>query len=126
MKLHGQRWLYRVGNAEVVVENAFSWWGWAQERWLVNGDVVRETGGWFALRRSHREPWLTPLGDGVLTAELRARTGSVECVVMLDGERLPPDALFEASWAGRRAWPAADQWAEVDAFSIFLTLAGKG
>jgi hypothetical protein len=90
MKLHGQRWLYRLGNAEIVVENAFSWWGWAQERWLINGDVIRETGGWFEIRRVFDEPWLT----------------GVDCSVTLEREALDHDALFEASWRGKRSWPA--------------------
>ena len=119
MRLHGQRWLYRVGNAEVIVENAFSWWGWAQERWLINGEVIRETGGWFAIRRSFDEPWLTPLGDGFLTANLRSRLTSVECLLMLDGEAVDHEALFEASWRRKGSWPSADHWKEVASFSIF-------
>lgn len=130
MKLHGQRWLYRVGNAEVIVDNAFTWWGWAQERWLVNDDVVRETGGWFVFKRSFDEPWLTPLGDGILSAELRSRIASVECLLTLDGERQDSVALFEASWFGRGAWPPSQNWAEVESFSVFETLRlrkrGKG
>ena len=122
MKLHGQRWLYRAGNAEVIVDNAFSWWGWGQERWLINGDVIRETGGWFESRRAFDEPWLTPLGDGILAVELRARLTGVDCSVMLDGEALEHDALFEASWRGKRSWPAADRWEEVADFSIFNVL----
>lgn len=120
MKLHGQRWLYRVGNAEILVDNAFSWWGWAQERWLINGDIMRRTGGWFAVKRSFDEPWLTPLGDGILEVHLRSRLSSVECLVTLDGERLDHEALYETSWSGRGAWPASEDWLEVDSFSIFL------
>jgi hypothetical protein len=122
VKLHGQRWLYRLGNAEIAVENAFSWWGWAQERWLINGDVIHETGGWFAIRRAFNEPWLTPLGDGTLAVELRSRPTGVDCSVMLDGEALKHDALFETSWRGRRRWPTADDWKEVTDFSIFSVL----
>lgn len=122
MKLHGQRWLYRVGNAEVCVDNAFSWWGWAQERWVINGDVVRQSGGWFVFRRSFQEPWLTPFGDGILAADLRAQISSVACIVTLDGERLEHDALFEASWSGRKTWPVGTAWTEVERFSVFVNL----
>jgi len=120
MKLHGQRWLYLIGNAEIAVDNAFSWWGWAQERWLINGETIRETGGWFVFRRSFDEPWLTPLGDGILAVELRSKLSAVHCAVTLDGEPQEHDALFEASWQGRRSWPAADDWQAVDAFSVFI------
>jgi hypothetical protein len=119
LKLHGQRWLYRLGNAEIVVENAFSWWGWAQERWLINGDVINETGGWFEIQRVFDEPWLTPLGDGMLAVEMRSRFTGVDCSVTLDGAPLEHGALFEANWRGRRIWPAADDWEEVTDFSIF-------
>lgn len=117
--MHGQRWRYRVGNADVIVDNAFSWWGWAQERWLINGDVVRETRGWFAIRRSYAEPWLTPLGDGLLSVELRSRLSAVDCALKLDGEAVDHDALFEASWHGKGSWPAPDLWQEVARFAIF-------
>ena len=123
MKIYGQRWLYRIGNTEVAVDNAFSLWGWAQERWLINGEVIRETGGWFALKRSFAEPWLTTLGEGTLAAELRSRLTGVDCSVTLDGEAIPHDTLFEAEWTGRKSWPAAGDWKEVAAFSAF-NLAG--
>ena len=119
MKLHGQRWRYRVGNAEVCVDNAFSWWGWAQERWLINDEVVRSTAGWFAFRRSFSEPWLTPLGDGMLAADLRAAGVGVVCEVTLDGQPVPHDALFETSWHGRGSWPPEEAWEEVERFAIF-------
>jgi hypothetical protein len=126
MKIHGQRWLYRVGNAEVIVDNAFSWWGWGQERWLINGEIIREAAGWFAPKRSFDEPWLTPLGDGILAAELRAKIASVECLVTLDGEAQPDDARLEASWSGRGVWPADEAWTEVENFSIFNALKSRG
>lgn len=119
MKIHGQRWLYRVGNAEVCVDNACSWWGWAQERWVINGEVVRATGGWWTVRRSFDEPWLTPLGDGILAVELRAKATRVECRVLLDGVVCEHDALFEASWQGRGRWPEAEAWTEVRRFAVF-------
>ena len=122
MKLQGQRWLYRLGNAEVVVENAFSWEGWAQERWLINGEVAGETGGWLVTRRSFDEPWLTPLGDGVLAVEMRSRLLTVECRVTLDGVTIEPDALFEGRWHGKGVWPAADQWTAVPRFSVLKLL----
>ncbi|RNJ62733.1 MAG: hypothetical protein EDM03_08750 [Porphyrobacter sp. IPPAS B-1204] len=122
MKLHGQRWLYRLGNAEIVVENAFSWWGWAQERWLINDDIVREAGDWFKVRRVFDEPWLTPVSDGLLAVEMRSRFTGVDCWVTLDGEALEPHAVFEANWGGKRSWPASEDWKEVADSLIFNVL----
>ncbi|WP_156318145.1 hypothetical protein [Porphyrobacter sp. AAP60] len=48
-------------------------------------------------RRSFDEPWLTPLGDGILAVEMRAKATHVVCRVLLDGVVLEHDALFEAS-----------------------------
>lgn len=126
MKIHGQRWLYRVGNAEVIVDNAFTWLGWGQERWVINGEIIRATAGWFAFKRYFDEPWLTPLGEGMLAAELRSQMAGIACVVTLDGEVQPHDATFEATWTGRGAWPADAAWTQVDSFSIFEALKSRG
>ncbi len=71
------------------------------------------------LKRSFAEPWLTALGEGILAVELRSRLYGVDCSVTLDGEALPHDTLFEAEWLGRKSWPAAEDWKEVSAFSVF-------
>lgn len=126
MKIHGQRWLYRVGNAEVIVDNAFSWIGWGQERWVINGETVRATAGWFVFRRTFDEPWLTPLGEGMLAAALRSQMTGIACVVTLDGEAQPCDALFEATWSGRGAWPESAAWTQVDSFAIFDAVTPRG
>ncbi|MFL0671301.1 MAG: hypothetical protein ACJLS3_07730 [Erythrobacter sp.] len=124
MVIHGQRWRYRVGNADVCVDNAFSWWGWAQERWVINGEEVRSIGAWFTFRRKFDEPWLTPLGDGVLAADLRSAAHGVACEVRLDGELLAPEALYETSWSGRGAWPDEAAWVEVERHTIFAKFGG--
>lgn len=39
----GQRWVYRVGNSVVCVDNGFAWIGWAQERMVVNDETVQSS-----------------------------------------------------------------------------------
>lgn len=113
MKLHCQRWLFEIGNSVVKVDNAFSLLGWAQERLIVNDEIAGQAGQWFAMRRNFAEPWLSMLGDSELKVSMFARVGSVECVVELDGERLEPALLQEATWSGRRGlWPDEQAWRE--------------
>lgn len=119
MKIHGQRWRYQLENSEIYVDNAFSWFGWAQERLLINGEVAQATGQWFAFRRSFSESWLTRLGDGLLEIKMRSTVTGVDCELKLDDEIIEHDGLFEISWRGRRSWPTKDDWVEVDRFSIF-------
>lgn len=110
--LYGQRWQYNIGNTEINVDNAFSVWGWAQERLLVNSEVTHTADGWFIFRRSFREPWLTILGDGVLGVRLKSKLKSVSCEVTIDGKAIEPDAIFKAVWDIQGAWPNSDDWIE--------------
>jgi len=114
LKLNGKRWRYEIGNTEVLVDNAYSLWGWAQERWLINSKVVKSTGGWFSLSRAFDEPWLTALGEGVLEVKLRAAVKDVRCTVLIDGEEIEPDSVFRAVWPNQGSWPASEEWIEVD------------
>ncbi|MDG5746646.1 hypothetical protein P8Q88_00485 [Qipengyuania sp. XHP0207] len=122
MKLHGQRWRFQLENSEIFVDNAFSWYGWAQERLVVNGDVAQAAGQWFAFRRSFDEDWLTVTGDGLLEVRMRSTLTGVNCEIAIDGTAVEPDGLFEATWKGRRSWPEEVRWKEVAEFSIFRDL----
>ncbi len=109
----GQRWEYRIGNSIVMIDNAFSWSGWAQERLVVNGETVRQAGGWMGVYRSFGESWLTQLGEGELRAVLSSRMMGIACSVTLDRVPVEPEALWEASWrGGRHAWPPETEWSE--------------
>jgi hypothetical protein len=110
MHILGQRWQYRVGNALVHVDNAFSWIGWAQERLVVNGETVEAAGAWFSFRRSFAEPWLTLIGDDELKVDLKSRVSGIDCRVTLAGEALEAEELFEAKWSGKGSWPAEESW----------------
>lgn len=119
MKMHGQRWRYQLANTEVFVDNAFSWFGWAQERFLVNGEVVQSLGAWLGFRRTFKEPWLTLTGDGELAIKMWSTLSGIDVEVLLDGEAVEHDELFEATWYGRRAWPSKEKWISTEKFSIF-------
>lgn len=51
MRVNGQRWEFQIGNTLVIVENAWHWSGYSQERVRVNDEVIlqREGWGWFTL-----------------------------------------------------------------------------
>ncbi len=117
MRFHGQRWRHRVGNSVVNVDNAFSWMGWAQERMMVNDEVVQQAGQWFAMRRSFDEPWLTLIGDDVLKVKLRSTLSGLTCGAEVSGEAIKPEALFQVSWTGVRGdWLPEQNWLETKAF----------
>lgn len=113
MKMHGQRWRYRVGNAVVNVDNAFSWIGWGQERLVVNNEPVQMAGAWFGLKRSFGEPWLTLVGEDELRVTLRSKMMGIGCAVTLADRPVEPDACFEAIWSGGKGyWPEEQVWAQ--------------
>ena len=119
MKIHGQRWRYQLANAEVFVDNAFSWLGWAQERMLVNGEVVQSVGSWFSFKRNFKEPWLTLSGDGEIEVLMRSTLTGVDVELRLDGEVVEHEELFEVAWHVRGTWPDPDKWTKTEQFSIF-------
>ncbi len=125
MKIHGQRWRYQLANTEVCVDNAFSWFGWAQERVLINDEVIQSVGAWFSFRRSFKEPWLMPTGDGELAIRMQSTLTGVDVELRLGGEAVEHDELFEADWRGRGTWPHAERWTKTERFSIFEQLSPR-
>ncbi|KLI63647.1 hypothetical protein [Aurantiacibacter marinus] len=119
MKIHGQRWRYQLANTELYVDNAFSWFGWAQERALVNGKMVQSAGGWLIFRRSFKESWLTPTGDGELTIAMHSAASGIVVEVKLGGAVIEHEELFEATWHGRGGWPSELDWNRTEQFTIF-------
>ncbi len=114
MRLHGQRWVYRIGNSVVCIDNGFSWVGWAQERMVVNDETVQSSDGWFRLRQDYFEPWIVPGGEGVLRVKLVAGMMRISCSADLDSQPLDPVEILEATWSGsKKAWPPADAWTPV-------------
>lgn len=106
-----QRWIYRVGNSTVCVDNAFSWVGWAQERLRVNDETVQDSRGMFRTRQSYAEPWLTMIGEGELSVRMSARLLSIQCELLLNDEPLEPEAYMATRWAGpKNTWPAEEDW----------------
>ncbi|MCH4269100.1 MAG: hypothetical protein LKF80_11915 [Brevundimonas sp.] len=109
--LIGQRWLYRIGNSTVCVDNAFAWSGWGQERLLVNEEAVQQSSGWFQPSQTFAEPWLTRFGDDELAVRLIGRIMSVQCDAVLAGVPLKPDERLATRWRGPRGgWPDGADW----------------
>lgn len=112
-RLHAQRWVYRLGNSTLIVDNGFTWFGWGQERMLVNEGTVKQVAGWLALSRSFSEAWLSPNGEGEVVVQLMSGLASLVCEIRLNGERLEPEACYSASWLGERGhWPDDIPWEE--------------
>ena len=121
MRLHGQRWQYRVGNALVHVDNAFSWSGWAQERLIINLETLEATGAWFGMRRSFKEPWLTRIGEDELKVDLKSKLWGIDCRVTLASEALEAEELFETKWIGAKgSWPTEENWQPTGRLSFGL------
>lgn len=106
MRMHFRRWRFREGNAEIIVDNAWSLTGWAQERLVVNGETTSETSGWWRVQQSFSEPWLTRVGETELKVSLTAAINTVIAAVELDGRSLEPEQDVTFDWSGpRRSWP---------------------
>lgn len=110
-KFHAQRWVYRLGNSTLMVDNGFTWSGWAQERMIVNEETVKQAAGWLIVSRSFSEPWLSPDGEGEIVVQIMAGLLSLICETRLNGERLEPEACYSAAWQGERGhWPDDIPW----------------
>ena len=73
MKLRGQKWVFQDGNHEIIVENAWSWSMFSQERIQINGETVFARSGALDVAwkwtEAHKEAWLTQLGDETLSVQ---------------------------------------------------------
>ena len=113
MRLIGQRWRYCAGNAKIDVDHAFSRTLWVQERLRVNDQTLLAAGARWRPFKLWNPPWLTPIGEEMLSVTLRSRLLGMACSAELGGRELTPGALYEASWRGPdNSWPPDDQWAE--------------
>ncbi|MBX9728329.1 MAG: hypothetical protein K2X31_05415 [Sphingopyxis sp.] len=106
MRFFNQRWRYQIGNNEIIVDNAFTWTKWGQERFILNGITQKEAGGWFVFKRVWQEPWLTLLEDEKLSIEIRSGLWTVNCLVTLGDEEVEPVDYSEWRWSGKKlSWP---------------------
>ncbi|MBO9510342.1 hypothetical protein [Erythrobacter sp. A6_0] len=110
---------YQLANTEIFVDNAFSWFGWAQERLLINGEVAQSIGSWLSFKRSFDEPWLTLSGDGIVEVSMRSKLNGISVELRLDDEMIEDEELFEAARHGKGVWPNPDLWIKTEQFSIF-------
>ena len=106
MRLRGKRWIYRFGNHEVRAENAWHWSGWAQERLVVDGEVVRAAGGHW--RTSERfEVRVPDSADGAkIKVALDAGLFSIHCRASRDDVLMAADDVQYGQWDGEPGvWP---------------------
>ena len=102
-------WRYLEGNSEIIIDNAWTLTGWAQERLVINGDTTAETSGWWRFTQSFAEPWLSRIGETELKVSLRAAMFTVTIHVEVDGRVLEAERYLTFDWAGpRRQWPPLD------------------
>lgn len=122
MKMLGQRWIYRVGNSVVCIDNAFAWIGWSQERMVVNDETVQSSDGWWRMRQDYFEPWIIPGGEGVLTVKLVSEMLSIACSADLDGQPLKASETSKAEWSGPKgSWPDEAEWKPIEPYKTGRT-----
>lgn len=108
--MHFQRWRYLEGNSEIIIDNAWTLTGWTQERIVVNGETTAEAAGWWKLKQSFAEPWLSRFGETELKVLLRATMLTVRVHVEIDGRVLEAERYLTFDWTGpRRQWPPLDE-----------------
>ena len=102
MRIKGERWEFHIGNTIVIVENAWRWSGYSQERVRVNDEVHFDRQGWF---------WMVANATTVAefaTLEDRYRvvmgvkyilTGQhLYCRVVSENEVIEPTAFLKGKW----------------------------
>ena len=115
MKLYGQRWVYRIGNQTVTIDNGFSWSFWGQERMLINDEAAHVTDGYMVLSRAYQEGWLTLVGDSMLHVTLTSGVLSIFCEARIGENRLQPDECFVTAWSGEKGhWPDNLIWKPIN------------
>lgn len=110
MKLRGQKWVFQDGNHEIIVENAWSWSMFSQERIRINGETVFAQAGkgevYLKWVEAHKEPWLTQLGDETLQVQFRSGILKVYARVVLGDRKLEHVDYFEGKWTAEgESWP---------------------
>ncbi|MGJ3231568.1 MAG: hypothetical protein ACFE0P_07205 [Oceanicaulis sp.] len=109
LTLRGKRWLYDIGGRRVSVENAWSWTGWAQERVVVDGESVRETGEEMKTRRRFTVPVEETRLNAPLEIDMRAKGFWIDCRMRYGDELIEPIDVQYGNWRGERGdWPPAE------------------
>lgn len=107
MKLRCKRWPYALNGRKIVVECAYSLFGWSQERIIVDGQELARSGGWWRLKVEldaalTDEPLPTRL-QAVLTPGFL----TIHCLLWLHGAPMPSQRRAERSTLdlSRGSWP---------------------
>ena len=110
MKLRGQKCVFQDGNHEIIVENAWSWSMFSQERIQINGEIVFARSGALDVAwkwtEAHKEAWLTQLGDETLSVQYISGFMKVHARVYIGDRKLEHVDYFEGKWtAESEPWP---------------------
>lgn len=111
MNFRGQRWVFLDGNHEIIVENAWSMNGISMDRISIDGQVRRDSVNnqmvvmW---KGFHKEPWITNLGEDILTVQIRSGLLKIHARVKIGKRTLNPADYVESVWNGQPGeWPDA-------------------
>ncbi len=109
MQHRGKRWIYRVEDRELRVENAWKFSFWAQERVLLENQIVASAGEYGAIeRRFELAPDQTGLSHPLNILITSGFLGLV-CVVTYGAKTLTPVHVEHGRWWGPNGtWPEED------------------
>ncbi|MEM8615986.1 MAG: hypothetical protein AAGF20_03525 [Pseudomonadota bacterium] len=110
MKVQGQRWEFQIGNTRVVVENAWNWVGYSQERVRVNGEILYERTGWFyfVINSTIVAEFDVLDVDHAVAVGLQSNGGdyNIWCRIITEDTVYKPDDWSEATWDTQTyLWP---------------------
>lgn len=118
MRVTGHRWEFKIGNNELIVENAWHWAGYSQERVRLNGEIIkkREGWGWFVISKTVIAEFdLFDTEHAVVMGIKFSDTNySIYARVITEDEIYKPDDRSEAKWDTKTyLWPP-----EPDPFAV--------
>ena len=102
MRVRGQRWEFQIGNNVVIVENAWSWLGYSQERIRVNDEIIKDRAGWFWVIISKSEIASFEILDEdhavIVGINYTDADHQIYCRIITETEIHTPQAFTEAKW----------------------------
>lgn len=110
MRVKGERWEFSIGNNIIIVENAWHWSGYSQERVRLNDEVIteREGWGWFVIKATTIAEFeiLDVPHDVVVGIHYEGTDYSIYCRVITETEVFKPDDWSEGKWDTKTyKWP---------------------
>ena len=110
MRVRGQRWEFQIGNNIIIVENAWSWLGYSQERVRLNDEIIKDREGWFWFILSKTEiAAFTILEEEhavVVGISYSESDYQLYCRVITETEIHEPQSFTQAKWdTNSHKWP---------------------